>query len=138
MKYRDDNSSGSRDSEEKGLDWDFQWDLNGDNNWRDYKTYADKNGEGGRVGGLHDGDKVRVRELGKSGWVATTATEVSIEIEQGDTRTVRFGNRPTQPTVTESQPPKSLPKTGIDIVAQMVGSVGVGAFGLYLRRRKAV
>lgn len=93
-KYEDTNGNASRDSSEKGLSWNFTWDLNGDANWRDYVAYAEKNGQGGTVGGLKDGDKIRAREADKAGWNATTATEVSFTLKNNEVYVARFGNRP--------------------------------------------
>jgi hypothetical protein len=143
MKYHDKNGDGSRQSEEPGLDWEFEWDLCRDNNncdnaWQyqgTYITYASKNGEGGRVGGLKNGDKVRIREKSKTGWIATTATNVILEIHQNETVFARFGNRTTQPTVVTTPPPTSLPKTGVDLMLPFLSSMGLGGLGLYLRRK---
>ncbi len=91
-KYEDKNSNQTRDDGEQGLAWDFEWDLNGDNNWRAYRTNGD--GSGDRVGGLKEGDKIRVREKGKDGWTATTATQLESTLKIGDTYTFKFGNKP--------------------------------------------
>ncbi|HAV15059.1 MAG TPA: hypothetical protein DCX25_01900 [Candidatus Pacebacteria bacterium] len=96
QKFNDKNNNKARDSGEAGLDWDFEWKLNGDNNFRAYQTYVDKNGEGGRVGGLKDGDKVHIREKSKSGWSATNGTEQTFTVKLGETYVAYFGNR--QPT----------------------------------------
>lgn len=93
-KFKDVNGNGSRDDGEIGLSWEFEWDLNGDNNWRAYVSYADQNGKGGRVGGLHEGDVVRVREKGVDGWVSTTLTTQTTTLRIGQTQLVRFGNKP--------------------------------------------
>ena len=96
QKFNDKNNNKSRDSGEDGLDWDFEWELNSDNNFRTYQTYADKNGEGGRIGELKDGDKVHIREKSKGGWSATNGTEQTFTVKLGETYVAFFGNR--QPT----------------------------------------
>ena len=134
-KYDDKNGNGLREYNELGLSWDFEWDLNGDNNWRAYVTYASKNGEGGRVGGLTEGDRVRVREKAKDGWVATTATQVEFTVHTGYTAYAAFGNRATKPTVQVGKTVKTLPKTGFDTLPLLATALGTGLSGLYLRRK---
>jgi len=110
-----------------GLSWDFEWDLNGDQNWRSYETYASKNGEGGRVGSLKAGDVVRIREKSKSGWSATTRTEQSVTLEDNHTSVVKFGNR--QPTTIAQSTPTptpapTLPKAGSVLQSAVVFAAG--------------
>jgi hypothetical protein len=116
IKFEDKNNNATFDTSEFGLSWNFEWDLNGDNNWRSYVTYASDNGSGGRVGSLADGDRIRVREVVQSGWSATTPTTREITVRQGETVVVRFGNRlVTTTTYTASSAPvvqENLPKAG--------------------------
>jgi hypothetical protein len=93
VKFEDKNNNASFDSNESGLAWTFEWDLNGDNNWRSYVTTSSNGGMGARIGGLSGGDRVRVREVTQSGWTATTPTSREITVNQGDTVVVRFGNQ---------------------------------------------
>lgn len=141
-KFDDRNGNAVRDYNEPGLSWEFEWDYNGDNSWRSYVTYDTKNGEGGRVGGLYEGDRVRIREKAKDGWTPTTATQVEITVHQGFTTYVAFGNQATKPTVEIVKPTvqagekvKALPKTGFDILPMFAAAFGTGATGLYLRRK---
>lgn len=134
-KYDDRNGNSVRDADEQGLSWEFEWDLNGDNSWRKYVTYDSKNGEGGRVGGLYEGDRVRIREKAKDGWVATTATQVEITVRSGYTTMVSFGNREAKPTVQTGKTAKVLPKTGFDSLSALIAAAGTGALGMYLRRK---
>ncbi len=92
-KYHDLDGDGSRDSDEDGLDWEFEWDLNHDDDWREYITYESRDGRGGNISNLKGDDIVRVREKSKSGWVATSGTEKSITVKDGELTAVRFGNR---------------------------------------------
>jgi hypothetical protein len=100
-KFNDRNGDGVRGSSEGGLSWEFEWQLNSDGNWRKYQTYSNQSGRGGTVGDLSSGDVVTIREMDKEGWEHTTATEVSLTMELGQTKKASFGNRqPTTPGVT--------------------------------------
>jgi hypothetical protein len=143
MKYDDRNGNGYRDNDtdEPGLNWEFEWDKCLDNNnctnsWsyqNEYVTYSSSNGEGGRVGGLEDGTRIRIRERSRDGWTATTSTTVEITIHNNETILVRFGNRQTKPQVVVAPVPPKLPETGFDVITHMVGTVMLGSMGLYLR-----
>jgi hypothetical protein len=132
-KFDDQDGDGSRDDNEPGLDWEFEWDLNHDENWRDYITYDDKDGRGGEVGGLKDGDIVRVREKGKDGWTATTGTEKTITMEEERIKLVVFGNRREKPEVKKGSVPSELPKTGAPLQAGINLAVSLGTIGLGLK-----
>jgi hypothetical protein len=154
QKFHDKDGDGARDSGESGLDWEFEWDRNEDENWRKYVTYENNDGKGGTVGDLTPGDKIRVREVGKGGWVATTATEKTLTIEDGRTVSAVFGNRqpgasplPASPLpasspklIAQASPKPELPKSGS--TAQTVGllsigvlAMGIGIYRFYLRRQ---
>lgn len=90
-KYFDTNGNGKPESGEKGLTWKFEWDQNGDGNWRKYDTSENTNGEGGVVT-LPEGTQVRIREIAVDGWTATSPTEVTIRIHVGDNQMMQFGN----------------------------------------------
>ncbi len=91
--YNDLNANGIRDNNEQGAGWDALWDRNKDESWRPYMTYADKNGEGGRVANLDAGDIIRVRIQGKSGWEVITPTEMQLVMANETTRVAYFGVR---------------------------------------------
>lgn len=91
--YEDKDVSGRRDNNEQGQSWDFVWDKNGDENWRPYTTYTEKNGEGGRVGELQAGDRIRVRVKEKGGWELTTPTEIALVMATETTKVAYFGVR---------------------------------------------
>lgn len=148
-KYNDLDGDGSRDAEEPGLDWEFKWDKNGDENWRDYVTYADEDGRGGNVDDLKPGDVIRIDEQAKSGWEATTVTDRTLTLQEGKRLLAQFGNwqppadstptptpTPTPRVTTQVTPtptPTELPKSGS--TSRTVGVLGVGVvimlFGLY-------
>lgn len=119
-KYEDKDGDRSRDSDENGLDWEFEWDRNHDNNWRAYVTYANNNGRGGTVGEMKENDVIRIREKGKDGWTHTTAAEVTLTMRKNEIQIAVFGNQRTKPTVTTNKPPEKLPTTGFDM------NVGMG------------
>jgi len=99
--YNDKNGTGTRENLEEGLSWDFTWDRNGDEDWRQYVTYAEKNGEGGRVADLNHGDKIRVRIKEKGGWNVVTPKEMYSIMATETTRVVYFGVRvPPAPSPT--------------------------------------
>ncbi len=91
--YEDKDASGRRDNNEQGQSWDFIWDKNGDENWRPYSTYSEKNGEGGRVGDLQANDRIRVRVKEKGGWELTTPTEMALVMANETTKVAYFGVR---------------------------------------------
>lgn len=105
-KYNDLSGNGVQDKGEPGLSWKFQWDSNGDSNWHDYDTFANKLGEGGVVT-LPVGTQVRIREIARGGWNPTTPTEVTIRIRAGENQLMVFGN--TQPKASPA--PTSRPRT---------------------------
>lgn len=111
--YEDKDASGRRDNNEQGQSWDFVWDKNGDENWRTYATYAEKNGEGGRVGDLEAGDRIRVRVKEKGGWELTTPTEMALVMATETTKVAYFGVR---------IPPKAVIKT-TSVVAPIVKKI---------------
>lgn len=148
-KYHDQDGDGSRDSGEPGLDWSFEWDRNGDESWRDYVTYANSNGRGGNVDNLEPGDVIRIKEMSKSGWEATTNTSKTLTLQEGKRMLAQFGNwQPSSTPTPTSTPtpsgtpiayvsptptPSVLPEAGSS--AQTYGLAGAGmsvvAFGLY-------
>ncbi len=91
--YNDLNANGIRDNNEQGAGWDVLWDRNKDESWRPYMTYADKNGEGGRIANLDAGDIIRVRIQGKGGWEVITPTEMQQVMANETTRVAYFGVR---------------------------------------------
>lgn len=109
--YEDKNASGRRDNNEQGQSWDFVWDKNSDENWRSYTTYAEKNGEGGRVGDLQAGDKIRIRVKEKGGWELTTPTEMVLIMASETTKVGYFGVR---------VPPKVVVKPVIKVASVQV------------------
>jgi hypothetical protein len=127
-KYNDQDGNASRGSTEPGLSWNFKWDLNHDENWRDYVTYDTQNGRGGTIGNLHDGDVVRVREQSKDGWHSTTNTELTLTMHQNQIQVAVFGNKSNTPEL-----PKILPKTGADLQAglSLALTLGAGGWSLY-------
>lgn len=90
-KYFDANGNGSQDDLEHGLTWKYTFDINGDENWREYEVYENKQGEGGIVT-LPVGTEVRIKENAADGWIATTPTEVSLTIRAGENQRMVFGN----------------------------------------------
>lgn len=92
IKYNDKNGDGSRQGGEPGLKWDFEWDVNGNNNWTAYQTDDANDGKGPVITLVTPGDVIRVREKGKDGWSSTTATQKSITIVAAQTSNVEFGN----------------------------------------------
>lgn len=116
------------------MDWNFEWDLNHDENWRQYTAYANQNGRGGTVGNLHKDDVVRIREKSKDGWKATTNTEVTLTMNKNEIKIAVFGNqRTTKPTPTPVPTPPELPKTGADAVAGLMTAFGFGSLSLGLK-----
>jgi hypothetical protein len=125
--YNDKDADGRRGDGEAGQDWEFSWDRNKDEDWRNYQTYADKNGEGGRVAELTAGDVIRVRIKSKGGWEVTTPTEMQIVMATETTRVAYFGVRqpPTPTPVTKAAPATSQTKGGLggeDSTAPTLGS----------------
>lgn len=133
-KFDDQDGDGSRDSGEPGLDWEFEWDLNHDERWRSYSARDENNGRGDEIDYLKPGDVVRVREKGKSGWEATTATEKTITVEENRIKVVIFGNRREKPSVTKGDVPEKLPETGANLQMGLglAGSLTAIGFGLKL------
>lgn len=113
--YNDLNGNGFRDNDEQGVAWKFKWDRNKDEQWRDYDTYAERNGEGGRVGDLNAGDVIRVRIQGQGGWEVTTPTEMQAIMADETTRVAYFGvRRPVaSPTPKPTPTPTSVTKGGL-------------------------
>lgn len=103
--YTDLNANGIRDNNEQGAGWDFLWDRNKDESWRPYTTYAEKNGEGGRVANLDAGDVIRVRIQNKGGWEVVTPTEIQLVMANETTRVAYFGVR--QPGAKSPATPKA-------------------------------
>ena len=134
QKFDDQDGDGVNDDTEPGLDWNFEWGIvdNDDvDNWHDYVTYADKDGRGGEIGSLKDGQVVRIREKSKDGWEATTATSKEITIEKNEIKLVVFGNRREKPTAQEGEIPTQLPKTGAPLqmglsLASILGGLSLG------------
>ena len=98
--YNDLNGNGIRDNNEQGASWDVLWDHNKDESWRPYTTYADKNGEGGRIAGLDPGDIIRIRIQNKGGWEVVTPGEMQLVMANETTRLAYFGIRPIVAKVT--------------------------------------
>lgn len=93
LKYNDANGDGLKQDTETGLAWDFEWDLNADNNWRAYVVSDATTGKGGNISGLKVGDKVRIKEKGKDGWSSTTPNSHEITLTTTTLVKVEFGNR---------------------------------------------
>lgn len=95
-KYHDHDADGYRDTNDEGLDWDFEYRVNG-GSWIHYSTgsywweFWDDDGCG-KVVTLETGDYVEVRELGRSGWKPTTPEQVSFSINANTTQSYWFGN----------------------------------------------
>ncbi len=133
-KYEDIDGDGSRDSNEKGLDWQFEWDKNHDENWRSYETYASSNGRGGTVGDLKENDVIRIREKNKDGWKHTTSAEVTLTMRKNEIQIAIFGNQRIKPTpVTPGETPKELPRTGFDPGAGLGLSASLTLIGVGLK-----
>ncbi len=113
-KFNDLDGDATRDSNEGGLSWAFEWQLNSDGNWRTYQTYSNQGGRGGTIGDLKTGDVVTVREEMKDGWQATTATEQSVSLVEGQTQRISFGNRQLSAPVPSPTPvvEEELPEAG--------------------------
>ncbi len=90
-KYNDKNGNGKQDTSETGLTWNFQWSQDNGTTWNDYQTDETKLGEGGVVY-LPTDTKVKIREIAKTGWTSTTATNVELTIKTNDNQLMVFGN----------------------------------------------
>lgn len=134
-KYFDENGNGKPEDSEKGLSWKFEWDVNADGNWHEYETFEKSNGEGGRVGGYHDGDQIRIREKSVDGWSATSPSEVTIKIKAGETQYMQFGNWKGKPQVLGTTTVKQLPKSGFDIATSLAAITGMSALGFWLKKK---
>ncbi|MBI5151247.1 MAG: hypothetical protein HZA34_01605 [Candidatus Pacebacteria bacterium] len=112
--YEDKNADGIRNNNEQGQSWEFQWDKNEDEYWRQYITYAEKNGEGGRVSDVAPGDRIRIRVKEKGGWEVTTPKEMKSVMADETTKVSYFGVRVPpvpSPTVKKST---TVTKTVVD------------------------
>lgn len=90
--YFDSNGNGKQDSGESGLSRKYVWDSNADGNWREYETFAAKNGEGGVVT-LPVGTQVRIKALESQGWTATSPTQPVIYIRENQNQLMVFGSQ---------------------------------------------
>lgn len=136
QKFNDLDGDGSKDDGEPGLDWEFEWQKNDDGNWRQYITYADRDGRGGNVANLEPNDKIEIREKAKSGWVATTPTNKTLIMEKEKTKSAQFGNRQpvsSAPPATATPQPQ-LPQSGSTAQTVALLSLGVLAIGLGVYR----
>lgn len=155
-KYHDIDGDGTRDSNEEGLDWTFEWQLNDDGTWREYVTHADNNGRGGNISHLEDGDKVKIREKLRGGWQATTASQKEITVEDEKLILVVFGNReavaspqpsgaasvasprpassPSPASPSPSAEPEELPEAGSVTQTVVISGLGLAIILYGLRR----
>ncbi|MFC1649620.1 PKD domain-containing protein [Patescibacteria group bacterium] len=113
-KFHDTNGNGKKDSGEEGLIWDFKYQVNG-GDWIDYKTAVNKwkvwdwkyQGCGEKVQ-LKPGDKVRVKESSKDGWIHTTPDDIVFHILKDETVVKWFGNK-KEPVITPTPTPTNTP-----------------------------
>ena len=122
--YEDKNADGVRNNNEFGQSWDFTWDKNEDEYWRQYITYSEKNGEGGRVSDVGPGDRIRVRIKDKGGWEVTTPKEMKSVMANEDTKVIYFGVRVPPvvvPVVKKAQSTVVVAKTNSQILYGTLG-----------------
>lgn len=135
-KFEDVDGDGGRDDGEKGLTWEFEWEKNGDGNWRQYVTDANNDGYGETMKGFNDNDTIKIREKGRDSWKATTPTEVSLTLRKDQVMHARFGNQPQKPGIVTTTPnPTQLPATGSQEVGMIVMAIGTFMTGLGLKKK---
>lgn len=161
-KFNDQNKNGQRDSGDEGLQWSFQYRVNG-GSWADYRTQVDwwrfwlERGCGDLIE-LNDGDTVNVHEFDMDGWDHTTSTNQQVQIQAGQIKVLNFGNvprvgptstptstpnpsntptptftpSPTKPLVLGAAAPTIAPKAGTPS-SLTFGLIQIGVIGILLR-----
>lgn len=137
-KYEDKDGDATRDSDENGLSWEFEWMKDNDGVWHAYTTAQNDDGKGTIVDGFNDSQTVTIREKMKEGWKATTGTQVTVQMERGQTKHIMFGNQPLKPTVVQHGVPQQLPKTGSEHIGFIMISLGLLTTGYGLQARARV
>lgn len=135
--WEDFNGNGRKDSGEPGLDWDSEWQYDGDSTWTAYKNYANRDGKGSKICTSKE-RKTRTRLVVKDWCKPTTVTNREDTLEHGETKLFEFGCRREKPTVQKGGTPTQLPKTGTTgeiLLGSSVGLLAAGT-GLTLLRRR--
>jgi hypothetical protein len=88
LKYEDNDQDGWKDSNDGGLSWEFEYQVN-DGGWQDLNTYSDGYSSTLRV---NPSERITVREIEQSDWNRSTSGEQSWVAERGITHEFQFGN----------------------------------------------
>lgn len=111
QKFNDLNGDGTRQDNEPGLAWEFEWRLEDDDDWEEYETDEDNDGRGEEIDDLEVGDVIVIREKTVSGWKNTTPVQRTLTMEGNEILIARFGNQklPGSPTPGSPRPGSPLP-----------------------------
>ncbi len=121
IKFNDRNGDGRRDSGEEGLNWNFSVDGPGADD-----SKRTTGSDGTVTFGISSGQTTITEEF-RGGWVSTTGVSQTVNVNNGETKEVIFGNRQQQVVA------KVQPATGVGLMP-LIGMFGAGPLGLVLSR----